>query len=115
MSPSIPALQEYVSSNFFGSFVADQRNVSVGASPTKLLDHSFERMSFVLVNLGAEAIYVKPSSDPSTTSGIYIGASGGFLSVDVHSDLILPGYEWYAVTASGTSDVFIIEINRYQV
>lgn len=109
-----PALQKYLEEQFGGSFEVSTKVVSVGTSPTKLCENNFERMGLLFVLLGGTPAYWSPKSDVTTTSGAQMTAAGYSVSFTARDDLSLVGYDFYAVTASGTTDVYVLEIKRYE-
>lgn len=109
----MPALSEYIKGRFGGDFFTQLTSVTVTNAATKLVDHNFERMALVMINSGSTNAQVLPGSTVSTTNGITLNANGGALGETADSDLVLPGWEHYGITASGTTTLTIFEIIRY--
>lgn len=114
MSPQMTAVEQYIRDQFAGAFAGLPKEVSIATSSTSIVPNNFERLGLVLVNLGSYNVYVKPASDVTTTSGILLAKLGGFISMNVRDDLVLPAYSWYGIADGGASDIFVVEVNRYQ-
>lgn len=109
-----PALQAYLEAQFGGSFEVKTKTVSVGLTATKVVDHNWERMGLVLVLLGANKVYLAPDSEPTSTHGIELISSGASISMNAHDDLAMVGHEWYGLADTAPSDVYVLEVLRYQ-
>jgi len=81
---------------------------SVAATPTKVLLGNPDRLSWSLVNLSANNIYLAWDNLPSSIHGVLVDSSGGSMSVSAEDDGELPTYEVWAI-ASGASDIYVIE------
>ena len=112
--PSVGAAQSFIEGEYGGPTEEQDIEKSVGSvTPVKILGNDPERLSVVIVNLGTEPVYVMFDDEVSTSRGIYLAGSGGFVSMDVRNDQTLPTREWFALSSTGTSDVFVISTRRY--
>jgi hypothetical protein len=68
------------------------------------------RYAFVLVNVSANNVYIKPRRAVVGTAGILVAASGGFIAFNWRDDLILPAVEWHALAASDNSSIEIYAV-----
>lgn len=109
-----PALTEFLEAEFGGGFTIQTNLVTVGTTPTKLVDHNFERMGLVLVNEGSGAVNFTPGPNAQTTSGIVLTSNGSIASFTARDDLALVGWEFSAIVATGTGAMFVLEIIRYR-
>lgn len=99
--------------DLYGVIVSEQENPVVSSLSTtaaKILQAKPRRLGFIIVNLSSVSVYVSMANNPSSTKGILLGANGGSLSVDWQKDFTLPSREWYGVAASGTANIYIIEL-----
>lgn len=79
---------------------------SVAATVTKVFSADPNRYAFVLVNTGANDVYLKPSNDVSVGDGVYLAANGGFASLSFDEDFELVGMEWFAIANGGASSCY---------
>lgn len=110
----VGAAQSFIEGEFGGPTEEQSVEKSVGTSTAvRVVENDPERLALVLINLGSNTIYVMFDDLVSTTRGLILQPSGGFMSVNVRSDQTLPTREWYALASGGTSDIFAIETRRY--
>jgi len=83
--------------------------VDVGTTVTEIMHGNPDRLSIIVVNLGANDVYVAFDREVSPTRGILLVHTGGSLSLTADEDMELVGYPIYGVTATGTSRVFVLE------
>lgn len=81
----------------------------IETSVTNFLQGNPRRVSFVIVNVGASAIYLTPDNLPSTTRGIYLAPNGGSASVKWQDDFELLTYPWYGIASGAASEIIVIE------
>lgn len=108
-----PALQQYVEKVVGGNYVTAMSDVAVTTAATKLIDNNMERMSLTFINVGAEEVLLAPKQGVTTTSGIVLGPLGGNLNLNAVEDLVLVGYDWWAIGNGGSSTVTVIAVTRY--
>ena len=84
--------------------------VTVSTTVTKILEHNGDRIHFLVVNLGDYDVYIAPSSKVSVNYGIKLSAHGGSVTFDVDDDGLVVTMDFYAVSESGSSTLFIYEI-----
>lgn len=89
--------------------------MTIATTPTKVVDNNPEAVQLTIINLGAEDVYLRPANNPSTKAGILLLASGGSVSLNVRDDGMLPGRQWYGVSAAATSDMYFLRVARYHV
>lgn len=68
------------------------------------------RVALVIINLSANTVVVAPFAGVTTTRGIQIPANGGFLSMNVQDDYLLPTMEWSAVASADNSAIYVLAI-----
>lgn len=69
-----------------------------------------DRLFLALINLSASEIFIRPHQAATTTTGILLVPSGGFFSVIIRDDAILPIIEWHVVGAADSLDVYSLEV-----
>ena len=109
----LPALERFLEEVYGGRFVVANTNLAVATTLTQVTGHNYERLGLTLINTGAKNIHVAPTQNVSSTTGIVLGANGGFLSLTARDDLVLVGYEWFAVSITAGSTVEVIEVIRF--
>lgn len=85
-------------------------NLSIGTSDLIILQNNPRRLSFVIINLSANVIYVRPRNVSSATTGIRLAPTGGSLAVNWSEDLHLPALEWHALASGATSAIYITSV-----
>ena len=94
-------------------FAADVRleepsdNLSIGTNSLEITKNDPKRLSLVVINLSSNVVYIRPNKPATTSIGIRLAASGGSISMDWKSDLLLPSLSWHAI-ASGSSSVIYL-------
>ena len=76
---------------------------------TPLLASNPKRISFLILNLSANNMFVTPDSRPSAARGILLAANGGSLTLNYRDDFETATLSWSGSAAANNSDVFIIE------
>jgi len=111
---SVGAAQAYVEGEFGGPVTEKDVTKALSAGViTKLVDNNPDRLGLTIINLGSGDAYTAFNNEPSDTNGIYLAQTGGFLSMDVRNDQMLPCREWYAIAPTAITTLYIIEIFRY--
>ena len=113
MSVAVGAAQSFIEGEFGGPTEEIDAETSVGTTPTKLVDNDPEALALTIINLGQNTAWVMFDNQPSSTRGIQLDAGGGVVSLVIRDDQTLPTREWYAITATGTTDLFTIRTRRY--
>ncbi len=111
---SAPAIQQWVEANYGGSFQTKETTVAVGAGVTQLVDHDFERVGLIFVNTGAAAATLAPNKQVNLTGGVLLVAAGGSLSLNVRDDLVLPGFEWSAISSAAGTSIYVLQVVRFK-
>lgn len=82
-------------------------STTVGATVKQLLSPDPGRLNYTLVNLGATALYVCFTPDPSANKGIYVAVNGGYITLDWKDDGLLVTYPLYGYS-SGTVYIYLV-------
>lgn len=82
---------------------------SVGTTALKLLNNNPNRVSFLVVNMSVNALYVSPMQDVSSTKGIYIAPNGGFATFQWDRDFELVGQEWWCIGGAAATTLYVLE------
>ena len=87
-----------------------EKIVTVGTTPTKVLDNNPNRVSYILGNTGTVTLFFAQSATP-LNSGVGIPVGGGnSLGSNWHDDMNAVGYELWALSSSGNVSVFVREV-----
>ncbi len=108
------ALSDLIEQEFGGAYDTAETQVPTNGTGYRAIPHNPECVGTTIINLGANDVYLSPSSGVSSASGIFLSASGGSMSLTVRDDLVLAGHEWYAISPAGASALFVIRILRYR-
>lgn len=82
---------------------------NVDTTLTKILNANPNRLSFLVLNLSGNSVYIAPDSLVSTTRGIYLASNGGSFIAMWDRDFELVSQEWYAVATANNSAILILE------
>jgi hypothetical protein len=83
---------------------ANPNIATVSTTAQKILNNNPNRVSFLVVNLSVNGLYIAPAQDVASTKGIYLAPNGGFATFMWDRDFELVGQEWWAIgTAVGTT------------
>ena len=107
-----PALQSWIENFVGGNYVVAVNDVTVTTAPTRILQNDFERMAATVINGGVEQIWTKPSPVVDTTSGVILGEGGGNMILTAYEDLAMVGWDWWAVTSTGTSAITVVTVTH---
>ena len=106
------AALDFIVKEFGGTVEETDETVSVGTTVTDIVGNDPDAVALVLINLGATTVFVAPTNTVATNKGIQLNANGGFMSLIVRDDLILPANAWYGIADTAASDVYVIRIRR---
>jgi hypothetical protein len=82
---------------------------SVGTSVIEIMSSNPNRVSFLIVNLSVNNLYISPQNDVSSTKGIYIAPSGGAITLQWDKDFELVSQPFFAVASGAASSIFVLE------
>ena len=88
----------------------DPETNEVGTSIVQILKNDPSRISFSVVNLSGNDVYVAPFPDVGTSKGIRLGPNGGGLSSRFRQDFHMVGYDWYAIASGASSAILTIAV-----
>lgn len=86
-----------------------EQNPTIGTQSQRLLLNNPNRVEFTVVNLGNQLVYLALSNAVSVLNGIPIPPSGG-LTVLIDEDGEQVAYDWWAVSSSGTQQLYVQEV-----
>ena len=87
----------------------NESNPTCQNAPTKLVNNNPDRVGLIMINLGANDVYIALNNGVSTTNGIKLPANGGNVTMTVRDDFTLPGREWDGITNAATSAMYVLE------
>ena len=108
------ALELFLQAEYFGDFTVSSYTPTIVAAPAVILQHSYERLSYVVVNVGNADLYLSIGPSPNAGTGIVLGANGGSMSVNAKEDLAIPGTELYGWCPVGATSCLIQAVERYK-
>jgi hypothetical protein len=104
---------EYTEKLLGGPVVENESYVSIGTSLTVAIDGAGDRVGLVIVNQAITDVYIGTRPDISATQCIRLTGNGGSITLNVHDDFTLPTRRWYAISATGTVILYVLEILRF--
>ena len=78
---------------------------TVGLTSLVLFRLNAARLAFVVVNLSANVLFLRPGRPATTSAGIRLAPNGGSLVVAWNDDLLLPAREWQVISDAGAANV----------
>ncbi len=81
----------------------------IGVAAVRFLANNPQRVSFQIVNLSANALYIATTNEVAATRGIMLGANGGIASLIWDRDFELVSHEWWGLAAGANSAVYVLE------
>lgn len=104
------SLSKYVESKF-GTKTRSLQNPlinQIAVTVTKVLNNNPDRLSYTVINLSGNNVYVAFDQAVSASRGILIAASGGSLTLIAEEDGELAGYELFGIAVGGVADIYTI-------
>jgi hypothetical protein len=83
---------------------------TVGTSATRILNNNPDRIFWLAVNLSTNKGYVGWDAQVSSSKGIPIAPSGGYVSCTLEEDGELTIHEVYAVLENASGTFYVLEI-----
>ncbi len=99
--------------NIFGVRTRSEENPeNTGMTTTsqRILKNDSARLAFIINNLGQQTVVIRNQAGPTSSVGYSIGPNGGSMSMQFDEDFNKVGHEWFGVTPSGTSDIYVEQI-----
>ncbi len=87
-------------------------SVTVGTSASRIVSNNARRVKLVLLNLGASDVYVGFDSSVTTSVGIKLVASTGFLESNASDDGEEVLTEFWAISVSAGQTVMVSQVYR---
>ncbi len=112
MATSQGAALDYLSREFGGTFRDQSAVVAVNVAQIPLCGGDADRVSLIMVNHGAQAIWVTHNPPAVVDNGIMIGGGGGIVGFNVRDDGLLPVLQWWAIAAVGPNNTFVLQVRR---
>lgn len=98
----------------YGGPVAEKHGVeSILTTPTNLFVNDPDRLGIIVINMSTSLIYAGPDQSLGGANGIYIGANGGSMILQVEPDLILPTIPWWFMAEGVAGNVFWQSVRRF--
>lgn len=110
--PSFGPARDYLQKKFGGLFEELESSPVAGVAATSIIPNNPNRLGVVVVNLGANVVYLALSTAPSSTNGIAVAANGGSLSLTVDEDFTHVTRQLNAVSPAGNSQLYVLELVR---
>lgn len=113
MTVAVGANLLFIEGEFEGPVDEQSGDVSVTITPTRFVNDDPEALALTILNLGSTSAYIMLDDTVSSTHGILLVGGGGSVSLNVRDDQTLPARAWWAVTATGTTDLTWLRTRRY--
>jgi len=80
----------------------------VGVVAARILTNNPQRVSFQVVNLSANIVYVGLTNQVAATHGIRLAPNGGLMSATWNIDFEECSHEWWAIATVAASDIYVL-------
>lgn len=110
------SIAEQILKDEFGVPFRESENpvtTTVNNSSTQILENNPDRVGVVVVNTGSNDIFIKFQNDVTANDGIQLVSAGGSVSFNVLEDMTIPTRQMFAITDSGTSQIYTLAIEGY--
>jgi len=87
---------------------------TVGTSVTQILREDPNRIAVVIINLGANSMYIGFDREISSTRGILLSANGGSYTAFWKEDFTLCARAMYAIAPAGSVSVYVLALKIYR-
>ena len=77
---------------------------------TKILSYNPNRLAVVIVNTGANNVYLAPSRIVAVGQGILLTANGGSATLNILEDFDLANMEWFGIADGAASTCYVNEV-----
>ncbi len=82
---------------------------AVAITATRVLTDNPRRLSVLIMNVGANPIYIGRDNTVSSSKGIYLAAGGGAITLQPDQDFNSVASERWAIAVGGVSTIYIEE------
>lgn len=106
------AAADYARKKFGGDLVEDERDVTINTTAGVAIARDPERVFLFMLNVGANTVFLKSRTNPTTSLGIRLDANGGFVSFDAENDATMPAKEWNGIAAVAASTLYVLSLRR---
>lgn len=83
--------------------------ISATADEQKVVNDHPDRLTLMFINLGDRIAYAHVSREVSSTLGLYLDKSGGFISMNWKVDGLLVGMEWW-IEADAATSIYVVSM-----
>ena len=80
----------------------------VGVAAARILTNNPQRVSFLVINLSANVVYVGLTNQVAATHGVRLAPNGGLMSAIWDRDFEEVSHEWWAVATAAASDIYVL-------
>jgi len=91
------------------TFRTNPNSSSVGTTAVKLLNNNPNRVSFLVVNMSVNSVWISPEQDVSSTKGIFLASNGGFAVFTWDRDFELVAQEWWIIGSAAATAIYSLE------
>jgi len=86
----------------------------VHTSPVMLFKHNPNRILWIAVNLSTANMFINFNVGVSSTNGILLDPSGGFMSINLKEDLYLVQKEVWIIASVNDSSLYSLEVEAIE-
>lgn len=105
------AALDFVIASWGGLVLEQETNPTISTTPSVVVPNNPDRVALVVLNIGAGTVFMSLSNTPSANAGIFLGANGGAVTMNVRDDGTLPSRQWSAVCPTGGP--LVLEVIEY--
>jgi len=109
---SVGAALDFAQRRLGGPLSTKETNPTATTTVAQLLENNADRMVAIIFNLGANDVYIAFNSAVSSTNGIKLVASGGFIIIQAEDDFTIQSFPIFAIANGGNSAMYVFELIR---
>ncbi len=107
--PRVTTLRELLAAELGIATVEVETSAQAGVATSTLMRQDGNRIGWVLVNLSAATLYIRPNRAPTATVGIALAPSE-WRSMIYREDFSAVGLEWQILASAAAADYYLLEL-----
>lgn len=100
------AVADWLAKEYGGRYDSVEEVVATAAAPSTPINGDPDAFTDILINLGAQDVFVSLNADVSASKGIKLAAGGGALIRTARDDALFVTRTLYAVSPGGASTLY---------
>jgi hypothetical protein len=107
------AAYEFLAKEYGGSLDFKMTFPATAAAFASIVGTDPDAVGLIIINNGANPVFISLVNATGASTGIFLAANGGSVTMNVRDDFILPALEWFASSPAGASALTVLRIRRF--